>query len=157
MFGVGPRARAPVSVPLSLGCVADGSVRTRPAQVLAEVLEGEVARRLEAGLEGLHDDGRVLAGRRGKVTNAPYCLDCIDCIVSATAPPSPPSTQTHPSLIHGFGSGNHPVQTLGHDGNDSSLGLGEAPIRLPELHRATLIHVLQILKHISDKRFLINL
>lgn len=64
VFGVGPRPRAPVSVSLSFGCVADGSVRTRPAQVLAEVLEGEVARRLKAGLEGLHHDGRVLAGRR---------------------------------------------------------------------------------------------
>lgn len=61
------------------------------------------------------------------------------------------------SVIDGFGSGNHAVQTLGHDGNDSSLGLGEAPVRLPELHRPTLIHVLQILRHISDKRFLSNL
>lgn len=56
------------------------------------------------------------------------------------------------SFIDGFGSGNHAVQTLGHDGNDSSLGLGEAPVRLPELHRPTLIHVLQILRHISEKK-----
>lgn len=143
MFRVGPRTRTSVSVSVSLsfGCVADGSVRTRPAQVLAEVLEGEVARRLEAGLEGLHDDGGVLAGR----VQRSGTLRCVSVTNLYFSP------LMHLSVIHCFGSRNHPVQTLGHDGDDSSLGLGEAPVRLPELHRSPLIHVLQVLEgqHLS--------
>lgn len=54
--GVGPRPRRSVPLPLSFRRAADGPVRARPAEVLAEVLEGEVAGRLEARLERLHDD-----------------------------------------------------------------------------------------------------
>lgn len=52
---------------------------------------------------------------------------------------------TYPSHVHSLGSGNHSFQTFGDDGEDSPLGLGEAPVRLSELHRPTIVHVLQVL------------
>lgn len=61
MFRIGSWPRGPFSV--SFGRVADGPVWTRSAQILTEVLEGEVARRFEARLKRFHDNDWVL-GRR---------------------------------------------------------------------------------------------
>lgn len=56
-----------------------------------------------------------------------------------------PPLITYPSLIYSFGGDDHPFQTLGDDGNDSSLCLRESLERLAELHRPALIHGLKIL------------
>lgn len=63
VFGVGPLPWGPVSLPLSFRCVADGAVRPRSAQILTEVLKGEVTRRLKARLKWLHNNGWVLRRR----------------------------------------------------------------------------------------------
>lgn len=64
VFWVGSWPRGPIFVSVSFGCVADGPVWTRSAQVLAEVLEGEVARRFKAGLKRLHDNAWILGRRK---------------------------------------------------------------------------------------------
>lgn len=63
VFGVWPWSRSAILLPVPFRCVANGGVRTGPAQILAEVFEGVVSRRVKAGFERLHHDGRVL-GRR---------------------------------------------------------------------------------------------
>lgn len=61
VFGVGSwSCSAAVLLPVSFRCVANGPVRTGSAQILAEVLEREVSRRVKAGLKRLHHDDRVL-------------------------------------------------------------------------------------------------
>lgn len=53
---------------------ADGAVGTRSIDVLTEVLKGEVTRRLETGLEGLHNNKRILQGARQKKGYISSCL-----------------------------------------------------------------------------------
>lgn len=57
VFRVWSGTWAALLLPVSFRRVADGPVRTRPAQILAEVLEGVVPGRVEARLKGLHHDG----------------------------------------------------------------------------------------------------
>ena len=60
VFWVRSWPRGPFSLSFSFRCAADGPVRTRSAQILTEVLEGEVARRIKTRLKGLHNDRCIL-------------------------------------------------------------------------------------------------
>lgn len=60
VFGVGSGSCPALLLPVSFRCVANGPVRTGSAQILAEVFEWVVSRRVKAGLKRLHHDGRVL-------------------------------------------------------------------------------------------------
>lgn len=60
VFGVRPWSCPALLLPVSFRRVADGPVRAGSAQILAEVLKRVVSRRVKAGLERLHHDGRVL-------------------------------------------------------------------------------------------------
>lgn len=99
VFGVRSRSRAAVLLPVSFRRVADGAVRTGPAQILTEVLKGVVPRRLEARLKGLHHDGRIL----GETEDGSGQASWRDR--RANGPPA----STYPPLIHRFGGNNHPV------------------------------------------------
>lgn len=70
VFCFGARHRSQLF--LAFRRVADGPVRTRPAQVLTEVLKRKVTRWFEAGFKRLHHDSRVLGGLKmeteGKVS-----------------------------------------------------------------------------------------
>lgn len=57
VFGVWSWSWATILLLVSFKCVADGAIRTCSAQILTEVLKGEVPWRVKAGFKRLHHNG----------------------------------------------------------------------------------------------------
>lgn len=68
VFWISPAPEGSISLLVSFRCVAYGPIWTRSAQILTEVLKGEVAWRLKARLKGLHDNCWIL-GRTNRQTD----------------------------------------------------------------------------------------